>query len=100
MNLIEKAFTELFPDKEFNFEPELKYSRAFSAYNANVRYTKDKLMFRLSRDWKGVSQEIQMGLIQSLMLKIFKAKKKTTNIDLYNMFLKNVHISAPKENID
>ena len=41
-----------------------------------------------------------MGLIQGLMLRIFKEKKKTTNIDLYNSFMKNLHISIPKINTD
>ena len=100
MDIIEKAFKDLFPEKDFAYETSVKYSCAFSAYNANVRYTKHKLSFRLSHEWKGVSEEIVTGLIQSLLLKVFRERKKTTSIDLYNLFLKNVHISAPKENID
>ncbi|MBU90638.1 hypothetical protein CMO94_03770 [Candidatus Woesearchaeota archaeon] len=32
--------------------------------------------------------------------KVFKDKRKTTNIDLYNSFMKNLHISIPKINND
>ncbi|MBR9690917.1 hypothetical protein GOV08_04505 [Candidatus Woesearchaeota archaeon] len=98
--IVKKAFKELFPEKDYNYESTIKYSKAFSAYNANVKYTSSKLMFRISHEWKDVSNEIKIGLIQSLLLKIFKEKKKTTQIDLYNIFLKNLHISAPKTNID
>ena len=54
----------------------------------------------MSKKWKNVSEEIQSGLIQELLLKIFRLKKKTTNIDLYNLFMKNVHISVPKTKTD
>ncbi len=54
---------------------------------------------RMSKQIKNVSEEIQIGLIQTLLLKVFREKKKmtTTNMDLYNAFLKNVHIAVPKE---
>lgn len=101
MDLMEQAFKGLWPEKEFNLIWTLRYSDAFSTFNANVRYTKKSLNFKLSMEWKEVSDEIKIGLIQSLMIKVFKDKgKKTTNIDLYNLFIKNVHISAPKTDID
>ena len=49
------------------------------------------------------SKEIQMGLIQELMLKLFKPKNKkeinTIYIDLYNEFVKNLHKTIPKDNV-
>ena len=54
----------------------------------------------MSKKWKTISKEIQIGLIQSLSLKIFKEKKKTTNIELYNIFMKKIHIAAPKIKFD
>ena len=34
------------------------------------------------------------------MLKIFKDKKNTTNIDLYNIFMKKIHLAVPKTKTD
>lgn len=101
MKLLEQAFNELFPNKDLeNYTFKIKYTSKFKPYNANVKYTRNSLQFNLSKKWRKVSREIQMGLIQGLMLRIFKEKKKTTNIDLYNSFMKNLHISIPKINTD
>ena len=101
MSLIEKAFISLFPDKIIgDYNIKLKYHDKFNPYNANVRYSKNNFQFNLSKKWRNVSQEIQIGLIQELLLKIFKERKKTTNIDLYNLFMKNLHISIPKVKTD
>lgn len=97
MKLVEEAFTTLFPEKDLeNYQLKIKYTGKFKPYNANVRYSRNSFQFNLSRKWKTISREIQMGLIQGLMLKVFKEKKKTTNIDLYNSFMKNLHITIPK----
>ena len=104
MSIAEEAFKGLFPDKEPEHSMRIIYSGKFSDYNANVRWSRrpgrNFMEFNLSRKWVNVSDEIQIGLIQSLMLKIFKAKKQTINIDLYNKFLRNVHVSAPKTEAD
>jgi hypothetical protein len=72
----------------------VKYSRAFNAYNANVRYTPFSMTFRLSHEWKKVSDEIKIGLIQLLLLKSYsiyrKNMKHTINMDLYEKFIKNI----------
>lgn len=101
MKLAEQAFNDLFPEKDLeNYQLKIKYTDKFKPYNANVRYSRNSFQFNLSKKWRKVSKEIQMGLIQGLMVKIFKENKKTTNIDLYNSFMKNLHISIPKTNID
>jgi len=100
MGIIKEAFKRLYPDKEFDYQEKLKYSAKFNDYNANVKYTPDSLTFNLSRKWKGVSKEIQIGLIQSLLNRIFKTKIKTTNIDLYNIFIKRVHYTIEKTESD
>ena len=82
MTLAEKSFKELFPEKEFNFETKIKYSGKFNPYNANVHYNSRSIQFNLSREWKKISEDIKIGLIQSLLLKIFKEKGNTINIDL------------------
>ena len=96
MNIIEKAFYGLFPDKELRHEVRIKYSGKFGRYNANVKYTPRTMEFGLSKDWRQVDEDIKMGLLQSLLAKVFKTKKSTTNMDLYNLFIKNVHTAIPK----
>ena len=73
MNLAEEAYAELYPQKEIKFNFSLKYSRKFKPYNANVKLFGSSLIFNLSRDWKKISKEIQMGLIQELLAKILLA---------------------------
>lgn len=99
-NLIIKAFSALYPDKEITFTYSINYSSKFHDYNANVRFTRHALQFNLSRKWQHISEEIQIGLLQSLMNKVFKTKIKTHNIELYHLFLKNVEIAAPKTQND
>jgi hypothetical protein len=96
MNLAQEAYALLLPDIDDRREFSVSYSGHFSSYNANVRYTKDRMHFNLSTKWKDISPEIQIGLLQSLMLKAFKAKGSTMNIDLYNIFMKKLSSTAPK----
>ena len=105
MSLIKQSFEQLFPEKEFQFTPIIKYSKAFNSYNANIRlskigFSKHILELRISNQWKNIDDEIKIGLIQSLLLKLFKEKKTTINIDIYNNFIKNVHIAIPKKDSD
>jgi predicted metal-dependent hydrolase len=100
MNLAEQAFTELYPGNELKYDITIKYSSHFKPYNANVKKQGNNLTFHLSRYWRKRSKDIQIGLIQELLGKILKVKKKTINMDLYNMFLKNVHIAIPKTKTD
>jgi len=102
MNIIQEAFQKLYPDKPLNYSVSIKYSGRFKAYNANIQINKftRHLQFSLSKTWKQVSREIKIGLIQSLMVKIFKQKASTMNIDLYDSFIKNLHIAIPKTKSD
>ncbi|MDP3734084.1 MAG: hypothetical protein Q8R37_02555, partial [Nanoarchaeota archaeon] len=47
-----------------------------------------------------IDDEIKIGLIQHLLLKILKQKRDTSNIELYNNFIKNIPLLTPKTNID
>jgi predicted metal-dependent hydrolase len=98
MNIIQEAFQKIYPDKTLNYTVSIKYSGRFKAYNANVQINKytNNLIFNLSKTWKPINREIKIGLIQSLLIKIFKQKASSTNIDLYNSFIKNLHIAIPK----
>jgi len=100
MNIAINAFKELFPEKELNKEIQLNYSAKFKPYNANVKYGPYKIIFNLSKNWKELSEDIQIGLIQGLFLKIYKEKKTTINIQLYSHFIKNISKYSKTTNID
>ncbi|MFH1211864.1 MAG: hypothetical protein V1659_02955 [Candidatus Woesearchaeota archaeon] len=89
-SLAQKAFAELFPGRNEEREIILKYSGKLKDYNALMRYSHGFIEFTLSNKWLDVSDEIQFGLVQSLLLRLFKEKKETFYIDLYNKFLKKV----------
>ena len=98
MNIAQTALKELFPDKEI--ATRINYSGKFKSYNANVKYDYKTMVFNLSREWKEVSEEIQIGLLQGLILKVFKKKGTTTNIDLYEKFSKNITKFSKVDKID
>ena len=101
MELAKKAFQELYPGKEIKHELDLRYSGRFKGYNASVRYNREKIEFRLSKNWQGVSEDIVIGLIQTLLLKVFKSgNKETVYINLYNSFLRKAHIGVVPNKID
>jgi hypothetical protein len=100
MNIIKQAFQELYPGKELGKEVSIKYSGKFKPYNANVKHSPIKLQFNLSREWKNVSREVRIGLIQSLLVKIYKGKPNTGYRDLYESFIKNLSNYAPKTRSD
>ncbi|MCM2325807.1 MAG: SprT-like domain-containing protein [Candidatus Woesearchaeota archaeon] len=94
-HIVQKAYIELF-QKEPDFDANIKYSRAFKGFNANVRYTREVMHFRLSYQWKEISDDIKIGLIQSLLNKVFRSDKKTMNQELYEIFLKKVPTFSKK----
>lgn len=99
-HLVKAAFNGMCPDKKLQYAVFLRYSGKFKPYNANVKLRGSNLIFNLSREWGKVSEEIQIGLIQELLAKILKERKKTVNTELYNLFMKNVHLAVPKTETD
>lgn len=100
MNILERSFRGLYPD---NIDPllfEVKYSAKFSGFNANIRRKGYKITISLSRKWLEVSEDIQIGLCQHLLNRLYNTKIKTTEMELYTIFLKRVHVSIEKNNID
>jgi hypothetical protein len=90
MNLAQEAFQELYPHKQESREFSIKYTRAFKGYNANVRYSASFINFRLSYLWKEVSTDIKKGLIQTLLVRMYKDTQRTMEMELYHSFLKNL----------
>lgn len=100
MNIVQDAYKGLFPDKEINYITELSYNNRFRGYNANIQLRGERLILALSKKWRGVDSQIQIGLIQQLMVKLFRKKINTVNMDLYSHFLKSVHLAIPKTKTD
>lgn len=98
--LIKKSFQGLYPEKDLNINANLKYSRAFKGYNANVKYSERQMEFRLSNNWREVSDEIKIGLLQHLLNKVYNTNISTMNMDLYNIFLKKVPSVTPRTKSD
>jgi len=99
-DMILMAYRELYPDKAFPYMPTIKYSGKFRGFNANIRLRGPKLTVSLSKQWRGVSKDIQIGLIQDLLVRLTKVKANTTNMQLYNAFMRNVHLAVPKTKSD
>lgn len=99
-DLLIEAFSELYPEKALTLTPILKYSGKFRGFNANIRQRGSVVTVALSKQWRSVSKDIQIGLIQDLMGRLWKDRKSTSNIQLYNAFMRNVHVAVPKTKTD
>ncbi|PIN73482.1 hypothetical protein COV20_04635 [Candidatus Woesearchaeota archaeon CG10_big_fil_rev_8_21_14_0_10_45_16] len=100
MNLIQESYERLFPEKEFSYNAKMEYNRRLAPFNANIALHRNVLSVNMNLQWKDIDEEIKIGLIQHLLLKIFRKKGMTQNIELYNNFTKNIHILTPKDKID
>jgi len=84
-----------------NRRVKLTYSGHFSNYNANVRYTRTHIEFNLSTLWKNIDEDIQIGLIESLVIRMFKIKiVSTSNMKLYESFMKGLSKYAKSNDHD
>jgi hypothetical protein len=100
MDLIQESFRRLFPEKEFLYKAELNYNRKLSPFNANIRFSQQKIQINLNLEWKNIDPEIKIGLIQNLLLKIFKAKSQTQNQEFYHNFVKNIPLMTVAKDSD
>ncbi len=96
MDLVQKAYELLYPEKPCPYQTALEYDGHFRGFNGNIRMRGDRVSVKLSRQWESVSPHIQLGLIQELMCKMFRRKKLTINMELYHNFLRDVHKEIPK----
>lgn len=84
-----------------NRRVSLTYSGHFSKYNANVKYSRLMIQFNLSGNWRNIDEDIQIGLIESLVIRIFKLKNiKTDEMRLYESFMKGLSKYAKKHIYD
>ena len=95
-DVIREAYFRLF-NEEPDFDLSFRFSRKFKDYNANVRKKESSILFSLSYSWRQVNDEILIGLIQHLLLRILRRKAvKTRNVSLYLTFLQNLSLAAVK----
>lgn len=95
MNIIQESFQRLFPNRTFDYSTEEYYTRQLSDFNANIKLEGKKITVKYNLQWKSVDPEIKIGLVQSLLLKLFKARKweqdySRINLNLYNDFVKRI----------
>ncbi len=77
------------------------YSGRFKPFNANVRKVGSGIVFSLSSSWRDVSEEITLGLVQNLLIRLLKLKAgRTLNIDLYNNFARSIQSASPRTSTD
>ena len=95
-----EAYRRLFKEQpEIDFRT--RFSLKFKPYNANVRKRGKTLIFSFSPEWRSINREITIGLIQELTLRILAKKApKTTNISLYNNFIRSLDLAAGKKESD
>lgn len=92
MDLVREAFNALFPEKPYPYTAAVTYSGKFKGYNASIRLHRlqKHLELKLSRQWRTVSRDIQLGLVQHLLARLFKDSRRTMHTDLYAHFLRAV----------
>ncbi|MCF7872440.1 hypothetical protein K9L97_05395 [Candidatus Woesearchaeota archaeon] len=92
MNIAEIAYKGIFPTYSEYRNIEVQYSNKFKSLNANVKYDFNTIIFSLSKDWLEYSEDLRIGLIQHLLLKVYPNRKssKTTELDLYEKFINNL----------
>ena len=90
----ELSFKQLFPNRKIP-NISVEYGK-LHGFNANVSLSFSRLKIHMSKNWKNVSDSIKIGCIQELLRKLYKAKKlKTTEIELYNNFIRSLSDCLP-----
>src|SRR3989338_6789779 len=99
MSLAHRSYIELYK-KEPDYNLVVSYHGKLRGYNATVRKSIATIEFRLSRKLEHCEPEIQIGIMQYLLNRLFKTKIKSDNIDLYHSFLKKMSELAPVTKTD
>lgn len=78
----------------------VRYSGRFKGYNANVRYGRGWMEFALARTWESVDTDIQKGVVQHLLCRVYGLKEHTLSIKLYEEFLRQASEYAERRESD
>ena len=103
--IVQVAYALLFGETS-NYVFVLKYSKKFKGYNATAKKVNNKITFNLSYLWRDVDDDIKIGLLQTLILKLedknmsFVNNINSINVDLYNNFIKNLHFTNTVKEFD
>ncbi len=100
MSFLDDAYEELFKEKNRRHSLCVKYSGRLKDFNSKVSMSGENIEFHFSRKWKGIDKDIQAGLAQELLCKLFKKKERTMRIGLYRLFVKNMHLLSDKKESD
>lgn len=101
MNLAERAFMSLYPNK---VPPVLsvRFSGHFKEFNGNVSIRKEgrkitNLDFKLSSKFKELENETKIGIIQHLLNKVYKTDIETSEQRMYHSFIKHLTRFAERQ---
>lgn len=91
MNLASLAFNKLYPNEVLDRDFIITYSGRFKDFNGNVHYTRKSAEFRLSKKWKEFSDDLKIGFIQYLLVKMYDFDyEKTFEMKHYDSFVNNL----------
>ena len=82
MNIIQESFQRLYPNKQFNYQTKLEYNRRLSDFNANISASIHTIKVNLNLQWKDIDDEIKIGLIQHLLLKVYSKRSKISTVNI------------------
>ena len=96
MNIAELAFTRLFQKRKLP-KISLVYGK-LHGFNTKISLCFSNMKVHMSKKWQNVSEDIQIGCIQELLLKLYKVKNKkmTIEIELYNNFVRSLSDHMPQ----
>lgn len=93
--MLDEAIKEINPNE--NRLINLKYSKKFKAYNANVKADNHKILFNLSKEWESKDEILKKGIVQKLYAKITKNNFTSINTEVYEKFIENLPKYAKRE---
>lgn len=102
--LCKLAYEELYGEIPPTFSFVISYSGRFTPYNAQVLFRQTafatQIEFKLSRAWEQTDSQIVVGLLQSLLFKLLRKRRKllvvrTTSMELYEIFIKKIGNYVP-----
>lgn len=105
-SLAERAFRQLYPERRLRKELRLRYSARFKEFNANVTARQGSLAvpgtitFSLSKKFQEVGDEINIGVMQHLLNRLYRTKVDTDEIWLYNRFIKKLMDYVETNDVD
>ena len=92
-DLAMQAYEELY-GKPYDGEIRVAYGR-LHGWNATIQHRHRTITFKLSAKFETCEPEIQKGVMQFLLNKLFKTKHETEDIRFYHAFIKRMSDYAP-----